>query len=97
MEGCRVIVHQHLDDTITVTYGPQVLGRFTSLSRPKIKAVEMPQLRETAENAVSLNRLEKSRQKSARLSHIPTAPTTANEETGHLHLLRTLIKKFLTI
>jgi len=69
MDGCRVIVYHHLDGTISIGYGPQVLGRYTRDGRPKKRAVEM---------------LEKSRQKTARLSHIPTAATTANEETGHL-------------
>lgn len=83
MEGCRVMVYQHLDQTLTLGFGPQMLGRFTPDGRPK-KAVEMPRLRKTANDTVFLNRLEKSRQKAARLSHIPTAPTTTNEETGHL-------------
>lgn len=85
MEGCRVIAYQHLDGTIAIGFGPQVLARFTSDGRPKKRAVEMPQLRKTAKDTVSLNRLEKSRQKTAALSHIPTADTTSsNEETGHL-------------
>lgn len=30
MERCHVTVHQHLDGTITIGYGPQVLGRYSS-------------------------------------------------------------------
>jgi transposase len=84
MDGCRVIVYQHLDQTITIGFGPQVLGRYAPDGRPKSKAVEMTRLRKTVKDTVSLNRLEKSRQKTARLSHISTATTTANDETGHL-------------
>lgn len=86
MEGCRVTVYQHLDGNITLGYGPQTVGRYKPDGRPlnKTKTVEMPQLRKTAKNTVSLNRLEKSHH-SPRLSHIPTATTTTkNKETGHL-------------
>jgi len=86
MEGCRVTVYQHLDKTISIGFGPQTVGRYASDGQPlnNTKAVEMPRLRKTAKDTVSLNRLEKSRQ-STRLSHIPTATTTTtDEETGHL-------------
>jgi len=40
MAGCRVIVYQHLDDTITIGYGPQELGRYSSDGQPiKITAL----------------------------------------------------------
>ena len=70
MEGCRVTVYQHLDRTITIGYGPQTLGHYSPEGRPlnKTKAMEMPRLRKTAKDAVSLNPLEKSRQ-NPRLSH----------------------------
>jgi hypothetical protein len=82
MEGCRVTVYQHLDHTITVGFGPQTIGRFAASGQPlkaaKKKAVEMPLLRKTPKNGVSLNSLEKSRAKRSPLSHIPTASTTTN-------------------
>lgn len=28
MEGCRVIVYQHFDGTITIGYGPQQIGKY---------------------------------------------------------------------
>jgi hypothetical protein len=34
MAGCRVIVYQHFDDTITIGYGPQEIGRYTADGRP---------------------------------------------------------------
>ncbi|HYY73122.1 MAG TPA: ISNCY family transposase [Candidatus Bathyarchaeia archaeon] len=34
LAGCRVVVHQHLDQTWTVTYGPHVLGRFNAQGIP---------------------------------------------------------------
>jgi len=79
MEGCRVTVYQHSDQTITIGFGPQELGKYAADGRPmaQAKAVEMPPLRKTAKNTVSLSDLEKSRQKTSRLSHIPTAPATS--------------------
>jgi transposase len=34
MEGCRVTVYQHLDQSITLGYGPQEIGRYTADGRP---------------------------------------------------------------
>jgi hypothetical protein len=31
---CRVLVHEHLDDTYSVTYGPHVIGRFAADGQP---------------------------------------------------------------
>jgi len=30
LAGCSVTVHQHLDGTFTITYGPQRLGRYSA-------------------------------------------------------------------
>jgi len=30
LAGCKVTVHQHLDQTLSMTYGPHRLGRFTA-------------------------------------------------------------------
>lgn len=77
MAGCQVTVYQHRNGTITIGFGPHQIGRFAAdgrpLKMPKKKAVEMPLMRKTAKNTVSLNRLEKPQ---SRLSHIPTASTT---------------------
>jgi transposase len=55
LAGCRVTIHEHLDETISITFGPHLVGRFNHealplLSKPKSPAVEL---------------LEKSRQKAA--------------------------------
>lgn len=34
MEGCRVIVYQHFDDTITIGFGPQQLGKYSADGLP---------------------------------------------------------------
>src|SRR5246127_296998 len=48
LAGCTVTVHQHLDGTLSITYGPQRLGRYTGQGEPILKtsptlaAVEKP-------------------------------------------------------
>ena len=39
MERCHVTVHQHLDDTITIGYGPQIVGRYSADGLPLKRAV----------------------------------------------------------
>lgn len=34
LAGCRVIVYQHLDETWSIGYGPQIVGRYTSQGQP---------------------------------------------------------------
>ena len=31
LAGCRVLVHEHLDDTLSITFGPHVVGRYQTL------------------------------------------------------------------
>jgi len=55
LAGCRVTIHEHLDETVSITFGPHLVGRFNQeavplLPKPKTPAVEL---------------LEKSRQKAA--------------------------------
>jgi len=53
LAGCRVTIHQHLDQTISITFGPHLVGRYNAADGPlgfKTKTVEM---------------MEKSRQKAA--------------------------------
>ena len=43
LAGCNVIVHQHLDGTLSISYGPHRLGRYSQrgvLLRPATAAVE---------------------------------------------------------
>jgi hypothetical protein len=34
LAGCTVTVHQHLDQTLSISYGPHRLGRFTAQGEP---------------------------------------------------------------
>ena len=53
LAGCRVTIHEHLDQTVSITFGPHLVGRYNAQAGPlgfKTKTVEM---------------MEKSRQKAA--------------------------------
>jgi len=70
LAGCRVTIHEHLDETVSITFGPHLLGRFNHEAVPlvankKNKTVELPPLRKAIKNIASLSGLEKSGQKAA--------------------------------
>jgi transposase len=70
LAGYRVTIHEHLDQTVSITFGPHLVGRYNALAvplmaKPKTRAVEMPPLRKAIKNIASLSGLEKSRQKAA--------------------------------
>jgi hypothetical protein len=68
---------EHLDETVSMTFGPHLVGRYNSEAvlleaKPKTKAMEMPPLRKAMpplrkaiKSIASLSGLEKSRQKAA--------------------------------
>ncbi len=59
LAGCRVILHEHLDDTFSITFGPHVVGRYGT------EAVEMTPPRKATKSVASRSGLEKSGQKAA--------------------------------
>ena len=59
LAGCRVLVHEHLDDTLSITFGPHVVGRYQT------EAVEMTPPRKATKSVASRSGLEKSGQKAA--------------------------------
>lgn len=69
LAGCRVTVHEHLDETISITFGPHRVGRYEADGQPwqeKSKpAVEMTPPRKATKAVASRNGLEKSRPKAA--------------------------------
>src|SRR5438034_4680781 len=70
LAGCRVTIHEHLDQTISITFVPNLVGRFSAeavplVTKQKTKAVELPPLRKATNYVASLSGLEKSRQKAA--------------------------------
>jgi len=83
LAGCAVTVHQHLDGTLSLSYGPHGLGRYDPQGVPMGKA------KRAAERAVEKPRGGKVKKptfpprleipQSARDSHFPTAPATAGD------------------
>jgi hypothetical protein len=59
LAGCRVTVHEHLDDTLSITFGPHVVGRYQT------EAVEMTPPRKATKAVASRSGLEKPGQKAA--------------------------------
>jgi transposase len=62
LAGCRVIVHEHLDHTLSISFGPHLVGRYTADGQP---AMEMTPPRKATKPVASRSGLEKSRQKAA--------------------------------
>jgi transposase len=62
LAGCRVTVHEHLDQTISITFGPHLVGRYTADGQP---AMEMTPPRKATKAVASRRGLEKSRPKAA--------------------------------
>src|SRR3984957_10572055 len=81
LEGCTVVVYQHLDGTLSLRYGPHCLGRYNAEGLPWIgsdlqKAVEKPRRGKVAKPTFP-PRLEIPLK--ARDSHFPTAATAAGD------------------
>ena len=81
LAGCQVMVHQHLDGTLSLTHGPHLLGRYTAegaaqgaKKMPARRAVEKPRGGKVI-NPTFPPRLEIPQ--TARDYHFPTAPTAA--------------------
>jgi hypothetical protein len=87
MAGCKVIIHQHLDQTLTLTIGGHRVGHYsaegkllTPLTKKQVKAVE-----KTLRGKVQKQTFPPNLQipHTTRDSHFPTASTATNYETGH--------------
>src|ERR671923_370485 len=70
LAGCNVTVHQHLDGTLSISYGPHSLGRFTAASEPIVKLAARRAVEKTAAAPPW---------KTLRVSHFPTASTAAGD------------------
>jgi transposase len=75
LAGCTVTIHQHLDETVSIRYGPHVVGRYGSdgqpaqpASRGKARPVE------TVENQTQVSH-RSHRPLDPKRTHFPTAPT----------------------
>src|SRR6267143_7289175 len=62
LAGCRVTIHEHLDQTLSITFGPHRVGRYTADGQP---AMEMTPPRKATKPVASHRGLDKSGQKAA--------------------------------
>jgi transposase len=40
LAGCRVTLHEHLDDSFSITFGPHVVGRYAADGKPAVQMME---------------------------------------------------------
>jgi transposase len=83
LAGCTVTIHEHLDGTISVRYGPHVVGRYDATGTPlasterrgkggTVEALEnQKQVFHRSHSSLEIS-------PTARDSHFPTAPTTTS-------------------
>ena len=62
LAGCRVTLHEHLDHSFSITFGPHLVGRYAA---DETLAVEMTPPRKATKAVASRSGLEKSRPKAA--------------------------------
>jgi len=82
LAGCTVTIHEHLDGTFSVRYGPHLVGRYDGEGNPLLRTERRGKGRvvEALENQNQLfHRSHSSLEISptTRASHFPTAPTAA--------------------
>jgi len=85
LAGCTVTIHEHLDTTVSIRFGPHVVGRFGADGRPVDHAKPQTKSRgkdgpeETMENRTQVfHRSHRPLEiPKDRDSHFPTAPTTS--------------------
>jgi transposase len=72
LAGTTVTVHQHLDGKLSITYGPHLVGRYTSQGVSQGKKPTRPAMEKTADAPPW---------KSLRDSHFPTASAAAGQQS----------------
>ena len=77
LAGCHVVVHQHLNGTLSLTHGPHSLGRYTAQGEA-LATTKMP-----ARRAVEKTRSGKVQKQTFPLSHSPDC-CWLTLETGHV-------------
>jgi transposase len=78
LAGCTVTVHEHLDGTVSIRYGPHVVGRYDAEGKPKAKGCGKAGPVEPVENPKAVShRHQRPLEIPRRDSHFPTAPAAA--------------------
>jgi hypothetical protein len=84
LAGCTVTIHEHLDGTVSIRYGPHVVGRFDASGQPLQKNTPKQRRGKGGPGEAGENRTQVSHDShrpleishTPRDSHFPTAPTT---------------------
>ena len=81
LAGCQVVVHQHLDGTLSLSHGPHCLGRYTAqgTTLATTKPLAQRAVEKTLAGKVKKPTFPSSLEipQTTRDSHFPTAPTAA--------------------
>jgi len=70
LASCNVTVHQHLDGTLSISYGPHRLGNYTAQGSPIMQTAARGAVEKTAAPPPW---------KTLRVSHFPAATTAAGD------------------
>jgi transposase len=83
LAGCTVTIHEHLDETISIRYGPHTVGRYTAEGNLALKSKQQSRGKDESVEAVENHKPVSHRShrpleipQSRRDSHFPTASTT---------------------
>jgi transposase len=83
LAGCMVTIHQHLDGTVSIRFGPHTVGRYSAEGRP-LSAKRPPESRgkagpvETVENQTPVSHRSHRPLEIPRDFHFPTAPPSGS-------------------
>jgi transposase len=83
LAGCTVTIHEHLDGTVSIRYGPHVVGRYTASGEAIHKPTESRGKGGPVETVENQNQVSPRSHRpleipKSRDSHFPTAPTTSS-------------------
>jgi len=76
LAGCTVTIHEHLDGTVSIRYGPHVVGRFPAAAAPKPESRGKAGPVETVENQKQVLHRSHRPLEIPRDFHFSTVPTT---------------------
>jgi transposase len=76
LAGCRVTVYEHLDGTLSVGYGPHLVGRFNAQGIPLLEPWPPKRRTKAVEKTGAAPPW-----KTLRVSHFPTAPATTRSRS----------------
>jgi transposase len=82
LAGCTVMIHEHLDETVSVRYGPHLVGRYDGAGNALLRTERrgkggVVEALENQEQVFHRSHSSLEISPTARDSHFPTAPTTA--------------------